>query len=194
MLDAYLTRIGVARPQKATLSALRELHSAHVSAIPFENLDILLGAGISLDLDHIYAKLVGKRRGGYCFEQNTLFLNILREVGFVATPMEARVRIALRWRDMDMLGHLNQSVYHELLEEARAALFAPLFEQGGWSFVLVRVELDHRREVRRDHLGRLVGRASFYVDDVAGPLLDGELDRARAWGEELAERNEASHS
>jgi len=93
MLDAYLTRIGVARPQKATLSALRELHSAHVSAIPFENLDILLGAGISLDLDHIYAKLVGKRRGGYCFEQNTLFLNILREVGFVATPMEARVRI-----------------------------------------------------------------------------------------------------
>lgn len=50
------------------------------------------------------------------------------------------------------------------------------------------------RTVRRDHLGRLVGRASFYVDDMAGPLLDGELDRARAWGEELAERNEASHS
>jgi hypothetical protein len=50
------------------------------------------------------------------------------------------------------------------------------------------------REVRRDHLGRLVGRASFYVDDMAGPLLDGELDRARAWGEELAERNEATHS
>ena len=39
------------------------------------------------------------------------------------------MRIALRWRDMDMLGHLNQSVYHELLEEGRAALFAPLFEQ-----------------------------------------------------------------
>jgi hypothetical protein len=50
------------------------------------------------------------------------------------------------------------------------------------------------REVRRDHLGRLVGRASFYVDDMAGPLLEGELDRARAWGEELAANQEASHS
>ena len=86
--------------------------------------------------------------------------------------MEARVRIALRWRDMDMLGHLNQSVYHELLEEGRAALFAPLFEQGGWSFVLVRVELDHRREVRRDHghvdiVARVtsVGRSSVTVEN-----------------------------
>jgi acyl-CoA thioester hydrolase len=63
---------------------------------------------------------------------------------------EARISIGLRWRDMDMLGHLNQSVYHELLEEGRGALFTSL---GGASFpfVLVRVELDYRHEVRRDH-------------------------------------------
>jgi hypothetical protein len=42
------------------------------------------------------------------------------------------------------------------------------------------------REVRRHHLGRLVATESFYVDDMAGPLLDGELDRARAWGASLA--------
>jgi acyl-CoA thioester hydrolase len=63
---------------------------------------------------------------------------------------EVRIGIGLRWRDMDMLGHLNQAVYHELLEEGRGALFASL---GGMSFpfVLVRVELDYRHEVRRDH-------------------------------------------
>lgn len=63
---------------------------------------------------------------------------------------EARVEISLRWRDMDMLGHLNQSVYHELLEEGRGALFASL---GGaaFPFVLARVELDYTHEVRRDH-------------------------------------------
>jgi acyl-CoA thioester hydrolase len=63
---------------------------------------------------------------------------------------EVRIGIGLRWRDMDMLGHLNQAVYHELLEEGRGALFTSL---GGMSFpfVLVRVELDYRHEVRRDH-------------------------------------------
>ena len=63
---------------------------------------------------------------------------------------EVRISIGLRWRDMDMLGHLNQAVYHELLEEGRGALFTSL---GGMSFpfVLVRVELDYRHEVRRDH-------------------------------------------
>ena len=86
--------------------------------------------------------------------------------------MDARVRVELRWRDMDMLGHLNQSVYHEFLEEGRAALFQPLMEREGWAFVLVRVELDHRHEVRRDHghvdvVARVasVGRSSVTVEN-----------------------------
>jgi acyl-CoA thioester hydrolase len=66
------------------------------------------------------------------------------------TP-EVQVTVPLRWRDMDMLGHLNQSVYHELLEEVRGALFMSLFDMQGFPFVLVRVELDYRHEVRRDH-------------------------------------------
>jgi acyl-CoA thioester hydrolase len=64
---------------------------------------------------------------------------------------EARVQISLRWRDMDMLGHLNQSVYHELLEEGRSALFMSLARERAFPFVLARVELDYKREVRRDH-------------------------------------------
>ena len=58
------------------------------------------------------------------------------------------MRAGIRWRDLDMLGHLNQAVYHELLEEGRAALFHHL---GGMPFVIARVELDYRSEVRKDH-------------------------------------------
>lgn len=64
-----------------------------------------------------------------------------------------RVSLALRWRDMDMLGHLNQAVYHELLEDARGAFIVSLFGafEQHQAFVLARVELDYRREVRMDH-------------------------------------------
>jgi acyl-CoA thioester hydrolase len=65
-------------------------------------------------------------------------------------PREVRVRIPIRWRDLDLLGHVNQSVYHELLEEGRGALFARL-EEHAFPFVLVHVEVDYRNEVRRDH-------------------------------------------
>lgn len=66
------------------------------------------------------------------------------------------VRAQLRWRDMDMLGHLNQSVYHELLEEARAALMTDIVRRTGGdqrhgAFVLAHVDLDYHAEVRKDH-------------------------------------------
>jgi acyl-CoA thioester hydrolase len=65
---------------------------------------------------------------------------------------EIRIDVELRWRDLDFLGHLNQAVYHELLEEGRGALFERLgVLETGFFFVLARVELDHRREIRRDH-------------------------------------------
>ena len=56
----------------------------------------------------------------------------------------------IRWRDLDLLGHVNQSVYHEILEEGRGALFTTL-EENSFPFVLVHIELDYRSEVRRDH-------------------------------------------
>ena len=68
-----------------------------------------------------------------------------------------RIELALRQRDGDALGHVNQAVYHELLEETRAAFFgAVLPELPHTGYVLVRVELDHRREVRLDH-GHVAG-------------------------------------
>jgi N-hydroxyarylamine O-acetyltransferase len=67
-----------------------------VESIPFENLDILLGRPIRLDLPSLDAKLVASRRGGYCFEQNTLFAAALGGIGFTVTPLAARVRLGGR--------------------------------------------------------------------------------------------------
>jgi N-hydroxyarylamine O-acetyltransferase len=91
-LDAYLERIDYAGPRLKTRQALEGLHLAHVTHVPFENLDILLSRPIRLDLDSLQAKLVRDRRGGYCFEQNALFAAALEEMGFAVTRLAARVR------------------------------------------------------------------------------------------------------
>jgi N-hydroxyarylamine O-acetyltransferase len=91
-LDAYLTRIGYKGAIAATRETLEGLHFAHATTIPFENLDILFGRPISLDLEHLQAKLVASRRGGYCFEHNTLFAAVLESLGFKVTRLAARVR------------------------------------------------------------------------------------------------------
>jgi N-hydroxyarylamine O-acetyltransferase len=92
-LGAYLRRIGLAAAPAADLTGLRALHCAHATHIPFENLDIQLGLPIRLDLASLQAKLVQRRRGGYCFEHNTLFLTALKAVGFDVIACEARVRL-----------------------------------------------------------------------------------------------------
>ena len=65
-------------------------------------------------------------------------------------PRQSRVRIPIRWRDLDVLGHVNQSVYHELLEEGRAGVLGRL-EENAFPLVLVHIEIDYRAEVRKDH-------------------------------------------
>lgn len=91
-LDAYFDRIGYAGPREVTLAVLGSLQLHHVQSVPFENIDVLQGKAISLEPDKLAAKLVGARRGGYCFEQNTLFAGALRALGFEVTPLLARVR------------------------------------------------------------------------------------------------------
>jgi N-hydroxyarylamine O-acetyltransferase len=91
-LDAYLARIAYGESLDPTIDTLKALHFAHACTIPFENLDILLGRPISLDLAHLQAKLVTSRRGGYCFEQNALFAAVLEALGFEVIRLAARVR------------------------------------------------------------------------------------------------------
>lgn len=90
-LPAYLSRIGLAEAPAADAEGLALLQRAHRMTIPFENLDVLLGRGIALDPDAVFDKLVRRRRGGYCFEHNHLFLRALEALGFVARPLLARV-------------------------------------------------------------------------------------------------------
>jgi N-hydroxyarylamine O-acetyltransferase len=92
-LDLYFQRTGYRGPRAPSLDVLHALTAAHTQSIPFENLDVLLGRGIDLDFDAVFDKLVCRRRGGYCFEQNSLFLDVLRTLGFDATPLSARVRL-----------------------------------------------------------------------------------------------------
>lgn len=88
----YLDRIGLAAAPAPTLEGLAALQAAHIAAIPFEALDALTGNGVDIDADAIAAKLIGRRRGGYCFEQNGLFLRALRALGFDAEGLIGRVR------------------------------------------------------------------------------------------------------
>jgi N-hydroxyarylamine O-acetyltransferase len=93
-LEAYLRRIAYSGPREAGLGTLRGLHAAHATAIPFENLAIQLGElPLRLDEDSLQDKLVARRRGGYCFEQNHLFQAVLRRLGFEVAAFEARVRM-----------------------------------------------------------------------------------------------------
>jgi N-hydroxyarylamine O-acetyltransferase len=91
-LEAYLRRTGMRSVLAPSAEALADLQQAHVGNIPFENLDILLGRPVHLDLESLQVKLVAARRGGYCFEQNTLFQAVLERIGFEVTPLAARVR------------------------------------------------------------------------------------------------------
>jgi N-hydroxyarylamine O-acetyltransferase len=94
-LDKYFARIGYSGPRDASLGTLKELHYLHPQVIPFENLDPLLGRPVKLDPASLQAKLVEGRRGGYCFEHNTLFANVLRQLGFTVQEGTARVRYAV---------------------------------------------------------------------------------------------------
>ncbi len=97
-VDAYFRRICLRRPSQATVESLHLIVAAHVQHIPFENLDVLLGRAISVQPADVEAKLVHAGRGGYCFEQNTLLLYVLRSLGYEASPISARVRLG-RERD-----------------------------------------------------------------------------------------------
>jgi N-hydroxyarylamine O-acetyltransferase len=88
----YFQRLGfdgAPGPSAATLCAL---HEAHLFAVPFENLDIHRGQVIRIDPDVLFTKIVTRHRGGFCYELNTLFALLLRDLGFSVTLLSARVK------------------------------------------------------------------------------------------------------
>ncbi|WP_454726379.1 MULTISPECIES: arylamine N-acetyltransferase family protein [Cupriavidus] len=91
-LQAYLDHIGHPRPPAPGRAALDSLIAAHLARIPFENIDVLLQRPVHIGIDAVFGKLVAQRRGGYCFEHNTLLAAALRALGYGVTPLAARVR------------------------------------------------------------------------------------------------------
>jgi N-hydroxyarylamine O-acetyltransferase len=88
---AYLARIGIAEPPATTPDGLARLHLAHLLTVPFENTSIHTGESIQLDVAWLHDKIVGRRRGGFCYELNGLFAELLVALGFTVERLAARV-------------------------------------------------------------------------------------------------------
>ncbi|NKY57052.1 arylamine N-acetyltransferase family protein [Nocardia flavorosea] len=90
-LDAYLARIGFTGVRAPTLATLRDLVYRHTTTFPFENLEIILGRPVRLDVESMQDKMVRHRRGGYCFENCALFAAVLERLGFGVTGLAGRI-------------------------------------------------------------------------------------------------------
>jgi N-hydroxyarylamine O-acetyltransferase len=151
-LARYFGRIGFSGPATRELSTLQALHKLHVMAIPFENLDSWLGTVPSLREETVFDKLVVQGRGGYCFEQNQLFMRVLLSLGFEVQALSARVHVPglqLPRNHLVLLVSLAEGQYLADVGFGGIALTAPLaldcreaqqamherwrLEQGGWS-------------------------------------------------------------
>ena len=156
-LDAYLERIGLnGRP------SIAQVHRAHLTSIPFENLDPHRGLPVSLEVEDLERKLVSERRGGYCFEQNLLLKAALEALGAEVDMFLARMRLpkpggtraspsrpakpgVVRPRSHLLLRvSENGASWHADVGFARGILEpipfgpGPAQEQSGWSFRVVR--------------------------------------------------------
>lgn len=89
---AYFDRIGGVADHSPTGETLRALHRAHVLAIPFENVDVVLARPPKLEIEHLQDKLIRRARGGYCYEHTLLFAALLERLGYTVTGLAGRVR------------------------------------------------------------------------------------------------------
>lgn len=89
--NSYFERINYSGAKNPSLSTLKQLQQAHLYTVPFENLDIHRNVPIDLNFDHIYKKVVAENRGGFCYELNGLFFQLLRYLNFEAHLISATV-------------------------------------------------------------------------------------------------------
>ncbi|WP_347405412.1 arylamine N-acetyltransferase [Micromonospora sp. WMMD980] len=147
-LDAYLRRVGHRGPVRRDGGTLRALHRAHVAAITFENLDVILGRGVDVDLPRVQDKLVRAGRGGYCYEHGVLFGAVLQRVGFrvdrllarTGDPAESprpRSHLVLRVDDGDRVWLADVGFGSGLLEPLPLVEDVPR-RQGRWEYRLRR--------------------------------------------------------
>jgi N-hydroxyarylamine O-acetyltransferase len=118
-LHDYLRRIGYSGPLDASIETLRRLHALHRETFLFENLSIQAGGRVSVALGDIERKFIDQKRGGYCFEHNTLFAAVLRECGIETTTLLGRVRRGPPegWRRTHMVLRVTTRTEREALAE-----------------------------------------------------------------------------
>jgi len=161
VIEEYLQRIGLATRPAAGVAGLRELQAAHLRAVPFENLSIHLGEPIVLTGDALLAKVVDRRRGGFCYELNGAFAALLRALGYRVTLLQARV--------FGKDGSLGPPYDHLAL---RVDLDAPwLADVGFGRFTTYPVRLDARGE-QADPAGPVLVRPAGGADGAGGADLD----------------------
>ncbi|MFD9697901.1 arylamine N-acetyltransferase [Lentzea sp. NPDC059081] len=137
-LDAYFARTGA-----SASSSLTELHEAHVRAIPFENIDVMLGRVPSLDLGDIQDKMLRSRRGGYCYEHQLLFTAVLERLGYTVARRMSRVMTGPRTHMMSIVDdHLVDVGFGAGMLHPMPLADGVVVDQAGWPHRL-------RREGRR---------------------------------------------
>lgn len=91
-VDAYLNRIGAARPSRPDLAGLRTIQDCHARTVPFENLDYHFGREILMD-ERVLPKIIDERRGGGCYEVNPALYALLEALGYSVRMLQGRVWI-----------------------------------------------------------------------------------------------------
>lgn len=91
-VEEYLKRINFTGPCEPTLDTLNKIMFCHATSVPFENLDVLLGLDFQIDFESVFDKIVTRRRGGYCFEQNNMLCALLSVMGFSVRAVGGRFR------------------------------------------------------------------------------------------------------
>src|SRR5687767_7064096 len=156
----YLERIGC-----SGFRALAELHEAHLLRVPFENLSIHRGERIMLDAAWLFEKIVQRRRGGFCYELNGLFAELLIALGYSVDRLAARV--------FGEGGKLGIPFDHLCLRvsDGEMAFLCDV----GFGECFVRPLLFDERGEQSD------GRTSFRIEDAGGELDLWMLDRTGEW-------------
>jgi N-hydroxyarylamine O-acetyltransferase len=160
----YLGRIGHSGSTAPTQETLFALQRAHLLAVPFEALDCHFGVPIVLERDVLFDKIVTRRRGGFCYELNGLFFELLSALGFRVSRLAARPftadGLAPPFAHLALLVELDQRW---------------LVDVGFGYFSLQPLDLDEGAIQERD------GRR-FRVAEEGGALVAEELGMASRWG------------
>jgi len=173
-LEKYLARFDASAFKEVSLQNLEHLQNLHLQHIPFENLDVIRGTPIYLNLKTIYEKVVKNNRGGYCYELNGLFHSLLVKLGYDAHLVSATVlRQTGEWAKPDthaaLLVHLNEPYLVDVgfgaatprvpvplngLEQTDASATYSIDQHEGNLYDLIRQSETEKRTLYRFNIGK----------------------------------------